>query len=532
MKQNLKCGIQQIIFYRNFKTGVFEQIDESENKKERFILSDCIEPERYVWKAGQKKWNLILEDEIENDCFRNIAVYPSFVEPNMVSSSRKDPVVKWQRCIETPAASFMNGIGKNLAAAYKSYFIKKNSVKRALFKIDGSGLKKSIYKYVLKFDWQKKFCSLEEYFTFTEPADEYSKTNALQKGSWFRSYEFSTGKKYADSGWSGTAETVPEKVFFLFQENFLKLRNEYAARELSTSTALKGFPLLDALCSYPYDPNLYVVMTSGLSPAIKIDRNNPECYKQFCKKFGINDFRKLRIDYVKNPMVMFAYKKLTECGFTDINLIMRILESEMCPILYKKEEFYDDEELDEDVSFFIKELVRRRGEKSACNLLLKFIPGWELDDSLRMFKNYRKDIREEVVDKIMHEGFTEYNHDVLSELSQILENDYIAFEYDEAEKSYEWKYDGYEFKLPKDSSELIYIGVKMHNCVASYAREVSEKKTLVIYAEKEERCRICIELNQKEVVQALGLRNAVLADKDLEVLEKWMQKNSLTYDYR
>ncbi len=527
MKHELKCGIQRVVFYRNFETGIFEQLEESENKKERFILVDCIEPERYVWKAGQKKWNPIHDDEIENDSFRNIAVYPSLAVPYAGSPARKK--VNWQNCVETPAAGFMDGIGNDLALAYKLYFIKKNSVKRALFEVDGSGLKKSVYKYILKFDWEKKICVFEEYFTFTEPAVEYSKTNALQKGRRFRSYAFSNGKNYGASGWDKTAVTVPEKIFSLFQENFFKLRNVYAGRELSTSTELKGFTLLDALCRYPYDPNLYVVMSSYFSRDIKVERNNPECYKQFCRGLGIDDFRKLRIDYIKNPMVMFAYKKLVECGFTDVNLMMRILESEMCPILYKNEDFYNEDEPDDDVTFFIKELVRRRGEKSACTLLLKFIPGWELEDSLRMFKNYRKDIGEDVVNKIMHEGFTEYNHDVLSELSQVLENDYIAFEYDEDEKNYEWKYDGYEFKLPKDSAELIYVGVKMHNCVASYAREVSERRSLVIYAEKEGRCRICIELNQKEVVQALGLRNAKLADKDLDVFEKWMQRNALTY---
>ena len=62
---------------------------------------------------------------------------------------------------------------------------------------------------------------------------------------------------------------------------------------------------------------------------LKIDRNNSDIYNQFCNEYGIKSYRSLRKAYNKNPIVLLVYKNAVYYGFSDVNILNRIFNSDL-----------------------------------------------------------------------------------------------------------------------------------------------------------------------------------------------------------
>ena len=76
-----------------------------------------------------------------------------------------------------------------------------------------------------------------------------------------------------------------------------------------------------------------------------------------------------------------------------------------------------------------------------------------------------------------------------------------------------------EFRLPKDSTELKFYGVKLNNCVTSYRDGIIEKKLHILGIFYKDKLFACAELNGYIVVQLRTFNNYLLNKQDLIILE-------------
>lgn len=117
-------------------------------------------------------------------------------------------------------------------------------------------------------------------------------------------------------------------------------------------------------------------------------------------------------------------------------------------------------------------------------------------DVFPMYNKCRKDIPIETKLKMYNNGIDMWLHDVLSRLSRNLEykNVDIKKAYTKNVKNLERKYGDYQFKLPKETMEIINIANEMDNCVASYINAVANKTTIIMGLYHKNKVVACIEI--------------------------------------
>lgn len=146
----------------------------------------------------------------------------------------------------------------------------------------------------------------------------------------------------------------------------------------------------------------------------------------------------------------------------------------------------------------------------------------------------------DIIKKIVNEGFTKYNHDMLMNLWKELHprgiKDFvnIEIEYSEAEKKLEYEYDGLQFKLPNDTRKLLDIGAKMNICVGHLYREKAAKKQCtIVYVERDSKYVMCIELKEVKgkfsLVQVSEFSNHKVQGTNLEALDEWRYINRIDW---
>ena len=349
----------------------------------------------------------------------------------------------------------------------------------------------------------------------TTKPDIYSRIRTYSLSEMKVNDEYTEGKKYYD--------ILPENIVDFLMKKFNKLRNKWAGREISVNSEITGLEYIEAATVYPYEPNLFFISNDyKLYDFLhSIKTNDPEGYNKYCRNLNVKSFPSLRKLYLRKPEAIYAYSILKLAGFKDVNIIMKLLD---------REDYSRIIDAEDELIAFMKEYLMRKSEASAARFIYKF-KTMEYYDSLHIFCTYRDKIANSIVDEIMKDGFTSYNHDVLAKLSQILEDGKITFEYTQQQLQYECKIGDYEFIIPRTSEELIDLGIEMHNCVASYCDKVIKKKSLIVYAKKNGRKVICIEMRDKKVPQAFEERNKPLGKESDEVMREWMDRYNLTGTY-
>ncbi len=292
------------------------------------------------------------------------------------------------------------------------------------------------------------------------------------------------------------------------------------------------------LTMLPCEPKLFVVLKSkefsNLKIRFKYRRKDSKVLNKFLRKTHINGYRILRKVYAENPLILLTYKRLHDAGFRDVNLYNRVIQSVdnyNCINNLPREAFI----------FFSRYCIKRRGEPATLNLLLKDYThreGNEFDlddfylldqeDVIEMFHKYFRHIPEQLKQDILKDGFTQFNHDALANLSYQVSNKNITFKYSEEQKKLEDDIDGYSFRLPQTSYQLCEIGTSLHNCVASYTDNVQKKECTIVYATKNDEYKICIEVREKEIFQERIDRNASPDEEEKIILQKWHERHSLT----
>ena len=278
------------------------------------------------------------------------------------------------------------------------------------------------------------------------------------------------------------------------------------------------------LTMLPYEHQLYRLMKHEeyleRRISFKYSRNDPEIFNKFCKKIGVKIYRVLRKCYADDPLSVLVYLRLKDCGFTDINLYNRVLEDKKI-----KERVLDPDR--KDLRYFIRYAIRTRGEAAAMNLLCKSKVHY-IGDTMNMFRTYFSHVPEQLRQDLLNDGFTEFNHDALSNISHSCRHRNITFRYTRAQKRLEDTVNGYEFRLPADSDELCDIGTTLHNCVAGYDQSVKDKKCTIVYASKDGSYRLCIEVRGARINQARADHNKNPTEEETATLEAWYKRHGLS----
>lgn len=304
------------------------------------------------------------------------------------------------------------------------------------------------------------------------------------------------------------------------KKDFLDFRNSWAGRKLSTVCSAKGVKFLKSLCEYPYEPNFSVLKELCQDEGINLgDRCNPNGFKEFCEINEIQNCKTLRKLYVENPVTLLYYFDLQKCGFKDLNIIFNMISSESFKDFYK----YENTAL----IFFMKQALKHRSEKAVWNLFRNIKFHQYARDILRMLLDYWDYISEEIKSKILYEGFTKYNHDILSKAVTRVKDTNIEFKYTKEQMALEDDVMGYKFRLPENSENLKALGDEMNNCVAGYRGRILSKASTIVYAEKDSKKRICIEIINNHIVQSYAPGNQILVGNEKKIMKQWARKKKL-----
>lgn len=162
------------------------------------------------------------------------------------------------------------------------------------------------------------------------------------------------------------------------------------------------------------------------------------------------------------------------------------------------------------------------------NTLLKtYDDSYDFTDGIKMFCKYFKHIPETLKGDILQDGFSEFNHDALSNIAYQYENKNITFKHSKEEKSLEDEIDGYKFCLPENSYKLSEVGTSLHNCVATYAESVQNKACTIVFVVKDSEYKFCIEVRGNEIYQERADRNSKPSKEEQVVLDKWHERHRL-----
>lgn len=177
------------------------------------------------------------------------------------------------------------------------------------------------------------------------------------------------------------------------------------------------------------------------------------------------------------------------------------------------------------IANFIKVMLKKAPENIVVNKLLKCSYHYLIDTSRMYFLNLE-----------MKPG---YDFDIklnLEELHDIFFKDYnklskhnLNLEYTDKEKEIECDIDGYEFRLARDTHELIDVGSAMHICVGSYGDRAYQKQLHIVVAYKDNEPIICFELSSdmKTILQAKLKHNRRPKDELFELCMKFVEMKNL-----
>lgn len=340
-------------------------------------------------------------------------------------------------------------------------------------------------------------------------------------------------------------EKAFEKILEL-AELFTGVSFEEKRNLAKTKTDFKYLLEIYKITMLPFEPSLYdIIMDTEIQsrPVIfNYKRNDSKVFKRFCRKYKIRNTKILRKCFMERPSVLLTFVRLKDSGFKDMNLYNRVLTApDNCLII----DSCDATSL----AFFCRWSIKKRGQKNTLNSILKDanryaqenaqeagldldinfmnIHNYTLTDALDMFCKYFKHIPDSLKEDILKDGFTEFNHDALANISWQYEHKNVTFKYTYEQKHLEDEIDGYKFCLPENSYQLCEIGTAMHNCVASYSDKVKEKQCTIVYAEKDDKYIFCIEVQENRIVQERLDHNATPQKEEQKILDKWHERHSL-----
>ena len=233
-------------------------------------------------------------------------------------------------------------------------------------------------------------------------------------------------------------------------------------------------------------------------------------------------------------------------GFTDTNVISEILSNKKNNFfsIFRNTSFRVEDDSTSPAylytyytissfKFFTSIAIPLRGEKATWKMLIKQ-PYMEVSlraDLASMFCRFYENIPATTQKRILTEGFTVRNHDIISTDLSLNKEDLVIFNYTPEEYSLQDKISGYTFGLPTNSEELRRLGSMMHNCVGSYTSRIQKKHCTIVYAMNDEgECVLCIEVRRmRDVHQARMDYNKNPKGEIRSVFNQWCRDHKLIF---
>lgn len=287
-------------------------------------------------------------------------------------------------------------------------------------------------------------------------------------------------------------------------------------------------------------------------------QHSPDCVQKFIEYCGFKYSPKMNKIFLLGHLHFAEYLGIVKCGLTDENVIKKIMLCDkanyfatavlyggavLCDMNNEAKFVFLSEKRDGVINYtkFLMEVFRNDNEKTA-RLIIGFVDEtspYGKDVILYMKTlNEENHLTEEMLKKLGKEGPTEYNHNMLMQAVNDLhpeylqnddESDYVnqKIEYTNEEKILECEISGYSFCLPEDTNRLMQIGSEMNICVGHlYSDAAVNKEATIVYAKKDEKCVLCIEINKNAfgqfvIVQKSAFNNQKPKGKDLEAIKRW-----------
>lgn len=380
-------------------------------------------------------------------------------------------------------------------------------------------------------------------------------------------------------------KTLPPSVY----NAVMKILTNYIKKKYGIDITYKDFSenqnYITAIFASPYEPALYFLRE--LIPEIRaVNLKCPNCFNELCKKIAFKPWRTFRKAFNKSYKAFYTYIAACLLGFKDKNIINEMLLDDamhVFPVKLKAEcdpnaiDFADDFSTLDDIvpneenvlalpapsdiaeaeklAFFGRydrtplynfyaQLLEKRSERAVWSVIKRNVRSYpkehisDIYDAAEIFFRVRNNIDTVIEKKILDEGLTKYNHQLLVNVElvykyrQWLEMNGGAnkpIEYTRAEKRLECAINGYSFRLVESPMKLFMIGQILHNCVGTYLHKILAHYCIIVYAMKNGAINLCIEVRGKTIHQVRTAYNDDPKDEDLEAFNGWKKACDLWY---
>ena len=326
--------------------------------------------------------------------------------------------------------------------------------------------------------------------------------------------------------------------------------------EPSTVYGDTNFERLVNFAAFPFAPevNAFCKLFDESFPWFSLNSIH-EGVKSFITLCGIPYTPQINKIFLKGHVYFAEFLGLWNCGFKDIETIQQIIitdtyfffaktvfkygaigingfrfENKPLPLIHLDflHTLYDSQT----VAKLLISVLQIKSELSVSRDL-----SFKFSDTVSYMYHLSQEnaLSEDAIEKIKKDGFTKYNHDMLMRSWTELhpEQDDVNFEnqiiqYSDLEKQLEWKIGDFQFLVPNDTATLRKIGAQMSICVGHlYCNKAVEKRCTIVYALKNEKYQLCMELQKKEdntfhLVQVSAFSNHKPKGQDLEAFNKWL----------
>lgn len=433
---------------------------------------------------------------------------------------------------------------------------------------------------------------IEENYIDTNTLEKYEAGKIFLKKIPLKAHQKCYGKTYLNKFFSHgdlifdefensyIVKNYAEKLLWRYQKNKNHLMSEKPV--LPNIPDLDQDDRLELLATFPCEPGIAALYNTF--PVKKIRSDDKNGYFKLCEIAGIKSWPFLRKKFLENPYNLIVARNINYYGFKDKNVINDILENKYCRCFFSANQLAETEWNHEGMKFFLEKVLEKRSERAVWNLLLRnlksyvpeiarqnyeeeerqpatqevfdnedgtisqreidlllgaidenYVPSGnpanyirDLKDAAKMFQDYFEYLPAEVVQSVIRDGLSKYNHDVLSKYNPKLKN--VEFKYTKNRLELEDNILEYEFYLPKESFDLAEIGSSLHNCVGSYGDSVMQNRCTIVVAKKYDLPVLCIEVrNLKTVHQVRADCNAMPKGEPLEAFELWRVKHHLLF---
>lgn len=260
-----------------------------------------------------------------------------------------------------------------------------------------------------------------------------------------------------------------------------------------------------------------------------VSSSKDEILKQIIKNTGLPSTKKVRKLIINDVSQTRDLLEIKHMGFKDINIIYRFLDLEKSHRDIISNMFFEGYSL-KDVQIFSKDMIKKKGEPKTFNTFFGNSNTADfIIDAARMYVKFKNS------DMVLKEYFNDdikKIHDRMSKDIDKIRFSNVEISYKKSEEIYNMMVDGFEFRLAKDTNELVKIGQELKICVGGYRDVAIEKSSIIVSVVKDDKYHGCIEVspNGKYLKQAKAVYNNVFQEHKAQALQQWVETLGINAD--